>query len=460
MFVGVTLRQAKDLEAALRLQLGRLLPGDVPLGEAPAMWQAYEAIERLAAAAKTLLAARVDESRAWASEGDRSSAEYLARRSGCSVGVARGGLETSRRLQSLPATEAAVRRGELSQAQAETIADAAAVNPDAERSLLHAARHTNLGELREQASRAKAAADPDPDATHRRLHQQRRLRRFTDAEGAWHVQGRGTPDAGALFNTVLDPIVDEVFLAARRLGRREPREAYAFDALIELARRARAGVAPAATPDGTRAERAASVGDGTAAPRPGRPARRNPSYLALLRVDVESLVRGRVEGDELCEIAGIGPIPPRVARDLLNDAILELVITRGVDVANVTHLGRGPSAAQRIALLWTSPACTNVRCSHSLAIQHDHRRPWAEVHETVLDNLDRLCPACHRRKTHEGWALVEGRGRRRFVPPDDPRHPGNGPPVALAVSDAGTETSTAGRSGHPVAGGYAWSECS
>ncbi len=65
------------------------------MSEAPAMWQCVDAIERLAAAAKTLLAERVDESRAWARDGDRSSAEYLARKAGTSVGAARAGLAAS-----------------------------------------------------------------------------------------------------------------------------------------------------------------------------------------------------------------------------------------------------------------------------------------------------------------------------------------------------------------------------
>jgi hypothetical protein len=67
------------------------------------------------------------------------------------------------------------------------------------------------------------------------------------------------------------------------------------------------------------------------------------------------LVRGRVEGDELCEINGVGAVSVQRARELLSESILKIVITRGVDVLNVTHLGRGPTVAQRIALLWTSP---------------------------------------------------------------------------------------------------------
>ena len=180
VFEGLLLRHVTDVQKVLRWQLQRLVPGDVPLGEAADMWAAFDAIERHAAAAKTLLAARVDESRAWARAGDRSAEEHLARKAGTSRGAARRGLACSKGLRRLPATEAALRRGELSQAQAETIADAAAVNPGAEQALLDTARTGNLVRLREHANRAKAAGDPDPEATHRRLHAQRRLRRFTD----------------------------------------------------------------------------------------------------------------------------------------------------------------------------------------------------------------------------------------------------------------------------------------
>jgi hypothetical protein len=431
VFEGLLLRHVTDVQKVLRWQLQRLVPGDVPLGEAADMWAAFDAIERHAAAAKTLLAARVDESRAWARAGDRSPEEHLARKAGTSRGAARRGLACSKGLRGLPATEAALRRGELSPAQAETIADAAAVNPGAEQALLDTARTGNLMRLREHANRAKAAGDPDPEATHRRLHAQRRLRRFTDNEGAWNLQARGTADAGAVVNAALDAVIEEIFRDAHRQGRDEPREAYAFDALLTLARRARGASTPPAEP---------AAGE-TAPSQPPPPAPRrdgaNPNFLALLRVDLAALVRGRVEGGELCEIAGVGAVPAAVARELLGDAVLKLVITRGVDVANVTHLGRGPTAAQRIALLWATPACTNTQCGHTLGIQHDHRTPWTQVHETVLDNLDRLCTPCHRRKTHHSWALVTGTGPRPLVPPDDPRHPANrGSPAAASTEPA------------------------
>ncbi|HEX6237577.1 MAG TPA: hypothetical protein VFZ68_10315, partial [Acidimicrobiales bacterium] len=162
---------------------------------------------------------------------------------------------------------------------------------------------------------------------------------------------------------------------------------------------------------------------------PPPPASTNPTHLALLRVDIEALQRGRTTDGELCEIAGVGPIAVSAARDLLPESILELVITRGVDVANVTHLGRGPSAAQKVALLWTSPGCDVETCPRldPRGIQHDPRTPWAHCHETVLDNLDRKCGHHHHLKTHHDWELIPGTGPRPMVPPDHPDHPNNQP---------------------------------
>jgi Domain of unknown function (DUF222) len=322
MFGSVGVEEVRERLAAMRELVGRLEPDLVPLPEAPAMWQAFDAVERLASPAKTLLATRVDESGVWQRAGDRSAPEYLARKSGASLGPARSSLETSRRVRNLPHTRSAMRRGELSRSQADEIAGAAAAKPDVERSLLSTAVCSSLSELRERCARTRAAADPERDATDRRIHTERRLRRWTDAEGAWNLSARGTADAGSRMNAVLNPIIDELFNVAWRGGRRESREAYAFDALIELAHRhlGRRGD-DAATPaggsesaPGTVPATPANAGVGDRAERTG-----NPTHLALLRVDLDALARGWVEGDELCEVAGIGPISIRTARDLLGN---------------------------------------------------------------------------------------------------------------------------------------------
>lgn len=139
-------------------------------------------------------------------------------------------------------------------------------------------------------------------------------------------------------------------------------------------------------------------------------------------------MRGRVHKGDVCEVAGVGPVSVTAARALLGDSVLKLVITSGVDVVNVTNLGRGPKAAQKIALSWSSPECTVAGCTRRWGIEHDHRDPWTAVHETATGNLDRFCDHHHDLKTHHGWALVLGTGKRPMVPPGDPRHPDNQPP--------------------------------
>ncbi|HEX6238581.1 MAG TPA: DUF222 domain-containing protein [Acidimicrobiales bacterium] len=127
--LAATLAEVREQAAGLQTVVARLEPGAVPLVEAPALWEAFDGIERLAAGAKTLLAVRVDESGAAKRAGDRDTAEFLARTSGTSVGAARTALDTSRKLDGLPHTQAALRRGELSRAQADHIATAGGGQP-------------------------------------------------------------------------------------------------------------------------------------------------------------------------------------------------------------------------------------------------------------------------------------------------------------------------------------------
>ncbi|HZY27530.1 MAG TPA: DUF222 domain-containing protein [Jiangellaceae bacterium] len=466
---------AVDIRDRLADFVDRLDPDAVSGSAARDLWGVLDASERLCAAGKTLLARRIAATHRPEKAGAKTAAEELARRSGTSTGAARDALDTSARLPVQPGVDGALRRGELSLAQAAVVSAAVAANPAEEHRLVELASQVSVPELREECARVRAAADPDPAATNRRLHAQRRLRRWTDSEGFWNLHAKGTPQAGAAFNAVLDAVTDQVFNAARRAGRSEPVEAYGFDALMALADQAVDSAAdqpnrissglgapetsgevgqdsarpvPRGDAEETRGESGSSQtahGPSTS-PGPGEananigeldrldsrpdadlpaarlPERLNPRYLALLRVDVAALRRGRVTGDELCEIRGVGPVPVPVAERLLGQAVLHLVITRGTDVLNVTHLGRGPTAAQRIALAWASPGCTVLGCWRTRT-ENDHREPWAQTRHTRLDQLDPLCDHHHDLKTRFGWALVDGTGKRRMVPPDDPRHP-------------------------------------
>jgi len=67
----------------------------------------------------------------------------------------------------------------------------------------------------------------------------------------------------------------------------------------------------------------------------------------------------------------------------------------------------------------------------------------------MLEMLDRLCRYHHRLKTTKGWALVEGTGKRDFVPPEDPRHPRHAKGPKSRSARAGTCAPEDGSGGRP-----------
>ena len=146
------------------------------------------------------------------------------------------------------------------------------------------------------------------------------------------------------------------------------------------------------------------------------------------------MLRGYPTVDETCELAGYGPVAVSALRGLIDteDPFLAAIVTKGNDVVGVAHLGRRPNAHQQSALEWLYPTCAAEGCNSLAFLENDHREDWSKTHTTIFELLDRLCSRHHDLKTTHDWALVEGRGKRAFVPPDDPRHPRNahGPPVA------------------------------
>ena len=362
------------------------------------------AIENIAATLKGLAAVRAEAAGAWKAAGDRSAAHHLARTTGTSVSQAGEVLATARRLEKLPAAAAAARAGELSASQAAAVAEAATVDPSAEGRLVAKAKSCSLGELREECARTKAAARPDAETRRRAIHAERFLRSYLDAEGAWNLRVRDNPEVGAEIMAAIEAVRDRLFRQARAEGRQEPSEAYAADALAELARAGGAG--------------GAGAGAGGARPAGAR-------AKIIVRVDLDALLRGYLARGEVCELAGFGPVAVSAVRDLLDsgDPFLAAVVTKGQEVAGVAHLGRRPTAAQQTALEWLYPTCAVEGCSSIAWLENDHRIDWAKSRVTVLDLLDRLCSHHHDLKSLDGWGLVEGRGKRAFVPRDDRRHP-------------------------------------
>ena len=337
-----------------------------------------ERIERTGRTLKSMAAAKVAESVVWQGEGDRSAEDWLARTTGTTRAEAAREVETGQQLAALPEVAKAAVAGELSVKQAEAIAGAAAVDPTATGRLLDAARSKGLRDLQDTCRATRTNADPDPEATRARIHAKRSYRTWVDADGTGHVHLSGPSDTIARIDNAVRHRCDRLFRDARKEGRREPGDAYAFDAAEQLL---------------------TSAGD-------GKPVPQGADAKVIVRVDLPALIRGRPVDGETCEIAGCGPIPVAVAKDWMNDAFLAAVVTKGTEIGKVIHLGRRFRSEQRTVLQWQDPVCARQGCSNRLGLEYDHFEDWASTHTTRTVAAKRFCHTCHALKT-AGWVVSE-----------------------------------------------------
>jgi hypothetical protein len=228
-----------------------------------------------------------------------------------------------------------------------------------------------------------------------------------------------TADALGVIRANLGRFEKEIFEDARKDGRRETHQAYMADALVAMA------LASVASGESGGSDGGLVDGevDGSDVGSPERSTRRrravDPKALMRLRIDADAFLRGYAEPGETCSIPGVGPVPVAAARALLGEAILELVITKGVDVTTVVSDSRYVRKALQIALEERDPVCVIPGCDKSDPLERDHWRvDFIDKGPTSIDNLARLCPFHHDQKTHRGWVLDGGPGQWRFFKPD------------------------------------------
>lgn len=383
---------------SLRLLVADFDPAELDGAEAKRLVEKFAEVERLAAAGRTLAAGRVAQTGAWTDGGAfRDAGYYLASVTGTTVGRAKATIETAERLATLPETEAALRSGALSDVQVDAITTAAAADPSAEQGLLRCAATEGVKGLKDRCARVEAAASTDQaeryEAT--RIRRFIRHRRLSDVEGLLEMRGPLELTAGAM--AALQPYEAELFDQARSSGRREEPEALAFDAMVQLT-------------DDAAAERFASN------------ASRAPATV-VVRVDHSAFVRGHTEPGEVCEIAGVGPIPVAVARRLSDDSILKALIHDGTDVLAVSHLGRTIPARVRTAVEELFPECAIEGCHTDRHLEIDHNTPFAEGGPTALWNLAGLCHFHHDYKHAHNLRLAGEGTNRSFVPAGRPPDP-------------------------------------
>jgi Domain of unknown function (DUF222)/HNH endonuclease len=376
------------LVAELRAVVAHLDADRLEGSDALSLFESYVVAERLCCSAKLSLATRIESSNIWRESGHRNAASLIAETEGVGVGQAQSTLETGRALSDAPKTAEALRDGKLSEPQVKELAAAVAVDPGNEHELVDAAQGEPMRALRDRCRKTKArAASADPARTLAAIHADRHLRHWIDDQGAFCLKGRLTPDRGAQFLSVLDAATKDRFEEARKNGDRESMEAYAADALIDLA-----------------------CGDSS---NKGRT-----KTIVNVRVDQEALFNREARGDELSEIDGIGEVPIPVIESLLSDSYLKVLFYQGTEVNVICHPGRYINAPIRTALQNDQPCCVVPGCGSTKFLEIDHIQPVEAKGPVKLSNLCRLCRYHHDKKTNGGYAVwKDDDGNWHFDPP-------------------------------------------
>ncbi|MBA8796266.1 hypothetical protein FHX74_003919 [Friedmanniella endophytica] len=108
------------------------------------------------------------------------------------------------------------------------------------------------------------------------------------------------------------------------------------------------------------------------------------------------------ELQEVCQVAGIGPVEPATAARLACDAdLVGAVVDRHGDVLALGRTRRLVSRSQRRALMIRDRMCRFPGCHRTRHLAAHHVVPWAAGGRTDLDNLVLLC-SWHHTTVHEG----------------------------------------------------------
>lgn len=371
---------------------------------------ALELEQRRLDARKLEVLAAWDRSGAWATDGSVGAAPRLARDAGLDRRSARERVAVASKLTGMPYTSAAVvalgwpKVRLLARANDDRTADAFVA---AEARLVAKALELTVDQLAVLLLHWRRIVDADGvlrDADS--MHDDQYVRLDVSWAGEGFLTGRLDAESTAIVQGAIAEIVEEMHRSRRRevaeamLRGEEPIEdapspsRRTADALVEMARRARAMTAASAEGAGG-AEPARD--DGALVPRkaPARP-------LLLVHVDVDDA------GSVLARLANGAPLDAvTTARMACDAAIAAVVSDRGTVPLALGRTVRNPSDAQRRALSALWGTCAHPSCDRPFA--------WCELHHVVhweaggRTDVAALLPLCsrHHHLHHAGVFTIE-----------------------------------------------------
>lgn len=367
---------------------------------------------------------RAEEASVHKAQAHTKPGSWLAEVTGTPVGRAANDLELARQMKAHRGILEGFAQGRFSEEKAKEIVTAAERAPEQESALVKAAEKLSLDDLKRKCKDVRAAATKVEDevSRHQRIHKQRSMSMWVDQFGVGRIDARMTPDALARVEARLRPFHKAIFADARTHGKRESDSAYMVDALLAMAeasgKKSATGSKAPYVSESERTIESSTSGRQTPASKTANAT--DKIHLVHIRVDLSAILRGTTEGGETCFIPGINsPIPVWKVREILPEAILELVVTRGKDVTTVCTDSRYISAALDAALNERDQKCVVPWCNVRHPLQRHHFRvDFAKGGKTSLDNVARVCASHHHMLTNDGWVLLGPPGDWKMVKGD------------------------------------------
>jgi hypothetical protein len=321
--------------------------------------------ERAAASGVALFAPVVVESGEYTEDGHGSAADWLGALSGSSSGAAKGRLAAAARAAKDPLLTEALHEADLSTDQLTLVSRTTAEVPEATGNLLELVEQgSSHQELCDAATKMRAASRSSENERLRRarVHANRHLRWHQEESGG--IRGEFFCDevAWARVAPGLEAQAKRRWkVAGNGHGGGDSFEACRLDAFIDLLGGSRG---PGREHEGD--------GDGDEGGREGGPRPAAPRTLVI--VNAESLRRGSTEGDELCEIEGIGPVSVAAATELLSEGGFQYLVKEGFDIKTVTKSTRVIANCIDTALIVRDRVCAVPGCGNRIGLERDHRQ--------------------------------------------------------------------------------------
>jgi hypothetical protein len=373
-------------EATTTMEPTSIEPSDVPLERLESEICKLAAHISAATCRWLGMVAEFDRREGWAGWGCRSCAHWLNWRCGLAIRAGQEHVRVARSLEGLSHITAAFARGELSYSKVRALTRIA--TPESEEDLVTMAAHATAAHLEKLVRAYRRATRPDDLEEANSRHAERHLTWHWDDDGSLVVQGRLSPEDGALVIKALEAAAD--MRSAERMGGSPDSSGSKEGADGWGARNADALVAMAETLL-------------AAGPTPQSGGDR---YQVVVHADAETLgddtpgVGGRCELDD-------GPtIAAETARRLICDASVVAMLESDGEPLNVGRKTRSIPPALRRALRSRDGGCRFPACTNRRFVDGHHVQHWAHGGETSLANLVELCRA-HHRLVHEGGFGLE-----------------------------------------------------